>query len=118
MPMCFTGSAARMTMGRLASTKARADLIVVILLRGCRAWFDPDRTISVSPRAIVDPGGHMALTCFVRYQIDPFQRAAFGEYARRWLQIIPRCGGRLHGYWLPHEGTSDVAWGLIGFESL
>lgn len=29
----------------------------------------------------------MALTCFIRYQIDPFQREAFREYARHWLQL-------------------------------
>src|SRR5215468_7407311 len=60
----------------------------------------------------------MAVTCFIRYQIDPFQREAFVQYARRWLDIIPRCGGDLLGYFVPHEGTNDVAWGLIGFESL
>jgi hypothetical protein len=58
------------------------------------------------------------LTCFIRYQIDPFQREAFREYAARWGGIIPRCGGRLLGYHLPHEGTNDVAWGIIGFDSL
>jgi|ERR1700674_2187865 len=60
----------------------------------------------------------MAITCFIRYRIDPFQREAFAEYARNWLAIIPRCGGDVRGYFLPHEGTNDVAWGLIGFESL
>jgi hypothetical protein len=60
----------------------------------------------------------MTLTCFIRYRIDPFQRDAFCEYARHWLRIIPRCGGRLLGYFLPHEGTNDVAWGLIAFDSL
>ena len=58
------------------------------------------------------------VTCFIRYQIDPFQREAFGQYARNWGRIIPRCGGRLLGYFLPHEGTNDVAWGLIAFDSL
>lgn len=58
------------------------------------------------------------LTCFIRYQIDPFQREAFREYAQHWGRIIPRCGGRLLGYHLPHEGTNDVAWGIIGFDSL
>ena len=58
------------------------------------------------------------LTCFIRYQIDPFQREAFREYASEWGRIIPRCGGRLLGYFLPHEGTNDIAWGLIGFDSL
>ena len=60
----------------------------------------------------------MTITCFIRYEIDPFQREAFRAYAQRWLQIIPRCGGDLLGYFLPHEGTNDVAWGLISFESL
>jgi hypothetical protein len=60
----------------------------------------------------------MRVTCFIRYQIDPFQREAFRAYAQRWLEIIPRCGGDLLGYFLPHEGTNDVAWGVIAFESL
>jgi hypothetical protein len=60
----------------------------------------------------------MALTCFIRYQIDPFQRDAFRQYAEHWGRIIPRCGGNLIGYFLPHEGSNDVAWGLIGFDSL
>lgn len=60
----------------------------------------------------------MKLACFIRYQIDPFQKEAFREYATRWGSIIPRCGGHLIGYFLPSEGTNDIAWGLIGFESL
>jgi hypothetical protein len=65
------------------------------------------------------PQGKTAMiTCFIRYQIDPFQRDAFKTYAENWGRIIPRCGGHLVGYFLPHEGTNDVAWGLIAFESL
>ena len=60
----------------------------------------------------------MNLTCVIRYQIDPFQREAFRRYAENWGRIIPRCGGRLVGYFLPHEGTNDIAWGLISFDSL
>jgi len=60
----------------------------------------------------------MQFVCFIRYEIDPFQRDAFAEYAERWSRIIPRCGGRLIGYFLPHEGANDVAWGLIGCDSL
>jgi len=60
----------------------------------------------------------MAITCFIRYQIDPFQRDAFRAYAEAWGRIIPRCGGDLVGYFLPHEGTSDIAWGLIAFPGL
>jgi NIPSNAP protein len=60
----------------------------------------------------------MTITVFIRYQIDPFQLEAFAAYARRWLRIIPACGGRLEGYWLPHEGTNNIAFGLISFDSL
>ena len=58
------------------------------------------------------------ITCVIRYEIDPFQRDAFKKYAENWGRIIPRCGGHLVGYFLPHEGTNDVAWGLIAFDSL
>jgi hypothetical protein len=60
----------------------------------------------------------MKLTCFIRYQIDPQQRDAFKQYAETWGRVIPRCGGELLGYFLPYEGTNDVAWGLIAFASL
>src|SRR5690349_22248432 len=60
----------------------------------------------------------MNITCLIRYQIDPFQRDAFQKYAENWGRIIPRCGGYLVGYFLPHEGTNDVAWALIAFDSL
>ena len=60
----------------------------------------------------------MTITCIIRYQIDPFQRDEFKKYAENWGPIIPRCGGHLIGYFLPYEGTNDVAWGLIAFESL
>lgn len=60
----------------------------------------------------------MSITCFIRYQIDPFQRDAFQRYAQAWGHIIPRCGGALIGYFLPHEGSNDVAWGLIGFDDM
>jgi NIPSNAP len=60
----------------------------------------------------------MKITCLIRYQIDPFQRDEFKRYAENWGRIIPRCGGHLVGYFLPHEGTNDVAWGLIAFDSL
>ncbi|HEY4368876.1 MAG TPA: NIPSNAP family protein [Steroidobacteraceae bacterium] len=60
----------------------------------------------------------MTITCVIRYQIDPFQRDRFKQYAENWGHIIPRCGGHLIGYFLPHEGTNDVAWGLIAFDSL
>jgi hypothetical protein len=60
----------------------------------------------------------MAITVFIRYQLVPFKRAQFEEYSRRWLKIIPRCGGDLIGYFMPHEGTNNIAFALISFESL
>ena len=60
----------------------------------------------------------MIITCVIRYEIDPFQHAAFRQYAENWGRIIPRCGGHLIGYFLPHEGTNNIAWGLIAFASL
>jgi NIPSNAP len=58
------------------------------------------------------------ITVFIRYQLDPFRRDAFEAYAKRWLEIIPKCGGKVDGYWMPHEGTNNIAFGLISFESL
>lgn len=60
----------------------------------------------------------MSITCFIRYRIDPFQRAAFRRYAETWGRVIPRCGGHLIGYFLPHEGSNDIAWGLIAFDDM
>ena len=60
----------------------------------------------------------MTITVFIRYQLDPFKRDAFEAYAKRWLDIIPKCGGDLLGYWMPHEGTNNIAFALISFESL
>ncbi|MEO8114864.1 MAG: NIPSNAP family protein [Phenylobacterium sp.] len=60
----------------------------------------------------------MTVTCCIRYVIDPFQREAFEAYARNWLRIIPACGGDLLGYFLPHEGTNNIALALISFQNL
>ena len=60
----------------------------------------------------------MTVTCCIRYVIDPFQREAFEAYAKAWLAIIPANGGDLVGYYLPHEGTNNVALALISVPSL
>ena len=74
-----------------------------------------ERHIRMRPR---ERGPTMKIACFIRYQIDPFQRDGFRMYAENWGRIIPRCGGDLIGYFLPHEGTNDIGWGLIACESL
>ena len=60
----------------------------------------------------------MTVTVFIRYQLDPFKRDAFENYATNWFDIIPKNGGDLVGYWMPHEGTNNIAQALISFDSL
>ena len=74
---------------------------------------------TVAKDAARAPSGEpLRIACFIRYQIDPYKLEYFRKYAQTWGRIIPRCGGQLIGYFLPHEGTNDVAWGLIAFDSL
>lgn len=61
---------------------------------------------------------NMTITCLIRYEIDLFQRDNFKQYAENWACIIPRCGGNLLGYFLPYEGTNNIAWGAIAFDNL
>jgi len=60
----------------------------------------------------------MTITVFIRYEIDPFKKDAFMQYARNWGQAIPRCGADLIGYYAPHEGSATVAYGVYNIESL
>ena len=60
----------------------------------------------------------MTVTCCIRYVLDPYKRDAFEAYAKAWSSIIPACGGDLIGYFLPHEGTDNIALALISFPSL
>ena len=58
------------------------------------------------------------ITCFIRYEIDPFRRDAFEHYASNWGQAIPRCGAGLIGYFAPHEGSATTAYGVYNIDSL
>ena len=60
----------------------------------------------------------MTVACCIRYVLDPYKRDAFEEYARRWKTVIPKCGGDLLGYFMPHEGTNNIAIALVSFASL
>jgi hypothetical protein len=60
----------------------------------------------------------MSVTCCIRYVLDPHKRDAFEAYARGWIDIIPACGGDLLGYFMPHEGTDDIALAMLSFDSL
>lgn len=95
----------------------RAALAVAAGLAGAAGLMLP-RDLEAS--GMRSPGGEkMTIVCLIRYEIDPYQRDAFKEYAARWGAIIPRCGGSLLSYLLPWQGTNYVAWGVIGgFDSL
>jgi len=58
------------------------------------------------------------ITCFIRYELDPYNIRAFEEYARNWGQAIPRCGADLIGYFAPHEGSATTAYGVYNIEDL
>jgi NIPSNAP len=58
------------------------------------------------------------ITCFIRYELDPYKRAQFDQYAKTWGQAIPRCGADLIGYFSPHEGSSTIGYGVYNIDSL
>lgn len=58
------------------------------------------------------------ITCFIQYEIDPYKKDQFVQYARNWGQAIPRCGADLIGYFAPHEGSSTLAYGVYSIENL
>ena len=57
------------------------------------------------------------ITCYLRYEIDPDRLADFEAYGAMWLDLMPRFGGIHHGYFLPSEGESDVAWRCSAFQA-
>jgi hypothetical protein len=58
------------------------------------------------------------ITCVVDYVIDPKKIGAFERFARAWIELVNRHGGRHHGYFLPSEGASDRALALFSFPTL
>ena len=81
--------------------------------------------VVVAGARVAQPGRrvrHEACARTARQHAERFerggQRDTFKAYAEAWGRIIPRCGGHLVGYFLPHEGSNDVAWGLVAFPSL
>jgi hypothetical protein len=58
------------------------------------------------------------ITCFIRYEIDPWRADAFEQYARSWNEAIPRCGADLIGYFAPHEGSATTAYALYNIADL
>jgi hypothetical protein len=62
--------------------------------------------------------GPAMITCHIKYQIDPRKLEHFERFGRRWIALVERSGGQHHGYFLPSEGASDVAYALFSFPSL
>lgn len=58
------------------------------------------------------------ITCFIKYEIDPYKRAEFVTYAQNWGQAIPQCGADLIGYYAPYEGSTTTAYGLYNIKDL
>ena len=58
------------------------------------------------------------ITCFIRYELDPYKRAQFETYARNWGQAIPQAGADLIGYFAPHEGSSTIGYGVYNVAGL
>ena len=64
----------------------------------------------------------MRITCFIRYEIDPFQREAFAAYARRWppssraaaatARLLPAARGHQ-----PRRLGADLVRGLAAYEA-
>ncbi|MFJ4620860.1 NIPSNAP family protein [Streptomyces sp. NPDC088812] len=57
------------------------------------------------------------ISVHLRYEIDPDRIEDFEEYGRRWVSLVNRLGGTHHGYFLPSEGDSDIAYALFSFPS-
>jgi len=58
------------------------------------------------------------ITCTLKYVIDPHKLDEFTHYAKLWIPLVEKFGGVHHGYFMPHEGTSDIAYALFSFPSL
>lgn len=101
-----------------AQTMDRRDAIATMLAVGAALTVGsaPAPEASAARQAVSRAGTQIA--CVIRYQIDPFKRDEFKRHAERLIPIVPRCGGHLVGFFLPWEGTNDVAWALVLVESL
>ena len=58
------------------------------------------------------------VTCYLRYEIDPYKLKEFEKYARMWIPLVNKFGGQHNGYFLPSEGASNIALALFTFPSL
>lgn len=58
------------------------------------------------------------ITCLLKYEVDMEKLADFEKYAKWWISLVEKFGGKHHGYFLPSEGASDLAYAMFSFPSL
>ncbi|MDH1263398.1 NIPSNAP family protein [Pseudomonas sp. GD03944] len=58
------------------------------------------------------------ITCYLRYTLDPYKLDQFEHYAKLWIPLVERFGGQHHGYFMPSEGSNNIALALFSFPSL
>ena len=58
------------------------------------------------------------VTCYLRYVIDPYKVDDFEKYAKMWIPLVNKFGGKHHGYFLPNEGANNITLALFSFPSL
>src|SRR4051812_38127620 len=58
------------------------------------------------------------ITCFIRYIIDPFKSEEFESYGKMWIPLVENYGGKHHGYFMPSEGSNNIALAMFTFPSL
>ena len=58
------------------------------------------------------------ITCYLHYEVDSLKLKEFEIYAKAWIPLVEKYGGRHHGYFLPSEGPSDLAVAAFSFNSM
>lgn len=57
------------------------------------------------------------ITCYLGYIVDPYKLKEFERYAKMWIPLVDKFGGKHHGYFLPSEGANNVALAMFTFPS-
>lgn len=58
------------------------------------------------------------ITCYLKYVIDPYKLQEFEIYGKKWIPLVTKFGGTHHGYFLPSEGSNNIALAMFSFPSL
>ena len=58
------------------------------------------------------------VTIYLCYVLDATKLKEFERYAKMWIPLVEKFGGRHHGYFMPSEGANNIALALFTFDSL